>query len=69
MPFGAAIGNDGEITFSLWAPAAGGVDVRLLTQGGGERALPLERRDAGWFAISGFLVRLSSCNSTERLRT
>jgi len=57
MPFGAAIGNDGEITFSLWAPAAGGVDVRLLTQGGGERALPLERRDAGWFALSTSTAR------------
>jgi maltooligosyltrehalose trehalohydrolase len=57
MPFGAAIGSDGEITFSLWAPAAGRVDVRLLTQEGGERALPLERRDAGWFALSTSAAR------------
>jgi maltooligosyltrehalose trehalohydrolase len=52
MPFGAAIDVNGEIMFSLWAPAAERVDVRLLPQSGGERSLPLERQESGWFALS-----------------
>lgn len=57
MPFGAAIGRDGDVTFSLWAPAAEKVDLRLLTRGGGERTLPLERREAGWFGLSTSAAR------------
>jgi malto-oligosyltrehalose trehalohydrolase len=51
MPFGATVGSDG-VTFSLWAPAARKIEVRLLAQAGGERLLPLERRAAGWFGLS-----------------
>jgi len=51
MRFGATVGND-AVTFSLWAPAAQRVELRLLTRAGGERLFPLERRDAGWFGLS-----------------
>jgi malto-oligosyltrehalose trehalohydrolase len=57
MPFGATVGDDGEITFSLWAPAARRVDLRLLSRAGGERSLPLEPRDGGWFALSTSAAR------------
>ena len=35
MPFGAAPGADGGVTFRLWAPAARRVDVRLTSDGHG----------------------------------
>jgi 1,4-alpha-glucan branching enzyme/maltooligosyltrehalose trehalohydrolase len=56
MPFGATVGND-AVTFSLWAPAAQRVELRLLTRAGGERLFPLERRDAGWFGLSTSAAR------------
>jgi malto-oligosyltrehalose trehalohydrolase len=57
MPFGAMVGGDSAVTFSLWAPAARTVEVRLLSRGGGERLLSLERRGDGWFGLSTSAAR------------
>ena len=51
MPFGATLGSGGAVTFSLWAPVARTVALRLLAPGG-ERLLPMEGRDDGWFILS-----------------
>lgn len=51
MPFGADLVEDGTVCFSLWAPAAGSVDVRLATATG-EHILPMARRDDGFFSLS-----------------
>lgn len=41
---GAHVLPDGRVRFRLWAPAAGGVTLRL-----GDGAVPMERRGEGWF--------------------
>src|SRR5262245_29717272 len=48
MPFGAALGADGGVTFRLWAPAARRVDVRLTSDGHVE---PMIALDDGWYAV------------------
>ena len=48
MPFGAALGADGGVTFRLWAPAARRVDVRLPSDGHVE---PMIALDDGWYAV------------------
>ena len=50
MPFGAALGADGGVTFRLWAPAARRVDVRLTSDGHGvPHTIPMIAREAGWY--------------------
>ena len=39
--------RDGRARFRLWAPQAGGVNLRLAG-----RDLPMEKRDAGWFELT-----------------
>lgn len=51
MPFGASLTPTGEILFSLWAPGARQVDVRLLADDGA-RAIPMEAKGEGWFSRS-----------------
>ena len=48
MPFGADIQDDGSVRFQLWAPAANRVS---LVPAAGGRHLPMERLEAGWFAL------------------
>ena len=48
MPFGAALGADGGVTFRLWAPAAHRVDVRLTSDG---RVEPMIALEDGWYAV------------------
>jgi malto-oligosyltrehalose trehalohydrolase len=57
MPFGATIGDDGQVTFSLWAPAARRVDVRLLPRADGERQMPMQTEDGGWFGLTTAAAR------------
>lgn len=45
MPFGAEIGDEGEVRFRLWAPAARSVAVEVA---GGEKVIPLSRNPDGW---------------------
>src|SRR5215469_377119 len=46
-PFGAEIGDDGQVRFRLWAPNASCVELSL--EGG--RFLPLAQREGGWFEL------------------
>ena len=48
MPFGAALGADGGVTFRLWAPGASRVDVRL---GGDGHMVPMIALEDGWYAV------------------
>jgi malto-oligosyltrehalose trehalohydrolase len=48
MPFGAALGADGGVTFRLWAPAAHRVDVRLTSD---RRVEPMIALEDGWYAV------------------
>jgi 1,4-alpha-glucan branching enzyme/maltooligosyltrehalose trehalohydrolase len=50
MPFGAQLQSDGQVRFGLWAPAAGGIEL-CLAQADGERVLPLQRQQDGWFHL------------------
>jgi malto-oligosyltrehalose trehalohydrolase len=50
MPFGAALAENGEAEFRLWAPAAARVDLR--TEARGERAtMAMPRCENGWRSI------------------
>ena len=49
MPFGAEIRDDGTARFRFWAPKASSVSLQLTTL---ERALPMSRRDDGWFEVT-----------------
>jgi maltooligosyltrehalose trehalohydrolase len=49
MPFGAETRDDGTIRFRLWAPRASSVGLQLTNL---ERALPMTRRDEGWFELT-----------------
>jgi malto-oligosyltrehalose trehalohydrolase len=49
MPFGASLTATGETLFSLWAPGARQVDVRLFSDKS-ERLLPMEAKAEGWFS-------------------
>ena len=47
MPFGAECGPDGGVTFRLWAPAAGSVDLLI-----DNKTLAMPRVDSQWFALT-----------------
>jgi maltooligosyltrehalose trehalohydrolase len=49
MPFGASVEEDG-VAFSLWAPAARNVELRLRARGD-ERGLPMTASEQGWFSV------------------
>ncbi len=49
MPFGAEIRDDGRARFRLWAPKASSVALQLKNL---EHALPMSRRDEGWFELT-----------------
>jgi maltooligosyltrehalose trehalohydrolase len=49
MPFGAETRDDGTVRFRLWAPKASSVGLRLTNL---ECALPMMRRDEGWFELT-----------------
>ncbi len=48
MPFGATVAEDG-VAFSLWAPAAQSVELRLRGRGD-ERSVPMTAAEQGWFS-------------------
>lgn len=50
MPFGASVDETG-VRFSLWAPAAQTVDVRVVT-GSGQHDAALKRAADGWFMLT-----------------
>ena len=56
MPFGATISESGEIAFSLWAPAARNVTLRLHTSAG-DTDQPMDRNSDGWYSLMSKLAR------------
>ena len=52
MPFGAALQEDGQVRFRLWAPAARHVDLCLEhTTTNNEVILPMDAEEGGWFTL------------------
>ncbi len=50
MPFGAELRPEGGVRFRLWAPGAN--QVKLGLEGSaGERCLPMQRLDGGWYEL------------------
>jgi 1,4-alpha-glucan branching enzyme/maltooligosyltrehalose trehalohydrolase len=52
MPFGAAVLDDGEVRFRLWAPAATRVELRLNPGNVGADYLPMDPEGDGWFSVA-----------------
>ncbi len=51
MPFGAEVLADGRVRFRLWAPGARQVEIELDGPHG-ERCLPMQAQDNGWFELA-----------------
>jgi maltooligosyltrehalose trehalohydrolase len=56
LPFGAQLQPDGRVRFRLWAPGQDRLSL-LIEQ---HDALPLERREDGWFELTTGLARAGS---------
>ena len=56
LPFGAQVQPDGRVRFRLWAPGQDHVSLLIEQQD----ALPLERREDGWFELTTALARAKS---------
>src|SRR5207302_1942881 len=50
MPFGAALRQDGNVRFRLWAPAAREIEL-CLANTNNPTDIPLEQHDDGWFEL------------------
>ncbi len=58
MPFGTTIGDHGATTFSLWAPAARSIRLRLESQSG-RSEWPMEPKPGGWHSHTNNTARAS----------
>lgn len=56
LPFGAKVHPDGRVRFRLWAPGQDRVSLLIEQQ----EALPLERREDGWFELTTEVARAGS---------
>ena len=56
LPFGAQVQPDGRVRFRLWAPGQDRISLLIEQQD----ALPLERREDGWFELITDLARAGS---------
>ncbi|MGB3681067.1 MAG: malto-oligosyltrehalose trehalohydrolase [Rubrobacteraceae bacterium] len=50
IPFGAEVRETGETSFTLWAPAADGVQL-VLVNGDNEEKIPMQRGEGGVFGV------------------
>lgn len=65
MPFGAEVRRDGQVRFSLWAPAARRVELVLEAEDPAPRSLDMPRGDGGWFRL---VTSAAKTGSLYRLR-
>src|SRR5271156_6664280 len=49
MPYGAAVREDGSVSFRIWAPSA--ASVQLVVNGNKEAALEMRRVESGYFEL------------------
>src|ERR1700722_11391826 len=57
MPFGAECGDDGNVRFRLWAPAARQAELSLE---GASKTIGLDRQNDGWFELNTMEARPGS---------